>query len=81
MNYLYRIPPIQWDKDKHSGRYFSTNTFQSYDIHLDRGRYVCFYKQGAYKEFNSLNEAKDWAEQIHYPAQVAKYLERVYEPI
>lgn len=77
MKSLYSIPPIKWGLDNSTGRVFTTNTFQSYDIQRDRNHYVCFYKQGAYKEFNSLNEAQEWVEQIHYPAQVAKYLEKV----
>lgn len=80
--YCYSIPKIKWQTsimdDEGIARVitFSSNTFIEYFIHKNKdNEYRCYYGSGRYKEFTSSDEAKEWVEQVHYPAQVEKYFE------
>lgn len=73
---LFKIPKLMW-KPEDENKFSTDNTFIEYVITKVEDKFLCFYGNGRYKEFNELNEAKDWVEQTHYPAQVAKYLLKV----
>lgn len=62
----------------------TTNTIFPYVIRYGGGRYYVFYTdfsdfRGSRRpnEFRNIEEAKEWIEQIHYPSQIAKFLEKV----
>lgn len=76
---LYRIPKIKWQVTNHGQiRTADTvNTFVDYSIKLIDNEIYCFYGNGRHKLFKSIEEAREWVETIHYPAQVNKYLERI----
>lgn len=64
----FEIPAIKWEKD--GLKKISTNTFITYTI---RPNGVCNYGEGKFKECQSVDDAMDWVETTHYPAQVKKY--------
>lgn len=77
----FKIPVIQWVVQKERcfddcsrQTHISKNTFVEYAIQVEAGLFYCYYG-GRFKEFNSLENAKKWVQEIHYPAQVAKYFE------
>lgn len=76
---MYKIPKIKWQVINH-GQVVSaetTNTFVEYSIKPINNEYYCFYGNGKHKIFKCVNEAKEWVEQVHYPAQIEKYLDRI----
>lgn len=79
----FKIPKLIWKDrieqvlDNYRKVWFTTNTFNDYYIQHESGTYYCYYGNGRYNEYSSLEEAKEWVEQVHYPAQVSKYLEKV----
>lgn len=79
----FKIPKLIWKDrieqvlDNYRKVWFTTNTFNDYYIQHENGIYYCYYGNGRFNEYYSLEEAKEWVEQIHYPAQVAKFLEKV----
>lgn len=75
---LYKIPIIQYEEwsNPMSKGIETTNTFIAYTIHETEDGYSCYYgRSGRSKEFNSLQDCKDWIENVHYPAQVEKYFD------
>lgn len=73
---MYQIPKLMW-KPEDENKFSTDNTFIEYVITKVEDKFLCFYGNGRYKEFNDLNEAKEWVQYIHYPAQVSKYLLKV----
>ena len=80
MTKLYSIPKIVWKTSYllqgNLTRKVETteNTFISYYIHFEvDDMYRCYYGNGRFRDFNTLEEAKEWVSEVHYPAQVAKY--------
>ncbi|WFF39272.1 hypothetical protein LU290_03350 [Moraxella nasibovis] len=73
----FKIPQIHWQQIPKDGwtKYKSTNTMHDYHINALDGEYLVWYKDGGHKVFDSLDKAKDWVQNTHYPAQVAKYFE------
>lgn len=80
---MYKIPKLNWhsriEQTLEFARkvWFTTNTFNDYYIQKEKEFFYCYYGNGRYKEFTSLDDAMDWVEQVHYPSQVEKYLEKV----
>lgn len=76
---MYVIPQIHWHERKTETITIieTTNTFVEYSIKLIDGVWYCFYGNGRHKLFNTLTDAMEWVEQIHYPAQVEKYLDKL----
>lgn len=72
---LFKIPTIEWEHSQNSCQ--STNTFNQYTIQILPDICLCYYGNGRYKEFKNLHDAKEWVEQTHYPAQVAKYFKLI----
>lgn len=73
---LFKIPKIEWEATvtEHGiTRHRSLNTFVYYTIQEFNDFIFVYYKDGSYKEFKSIDEAKEWVEAIHYPAQVRKF--------
>lgn len=68
---MFTIPPIQWDGNK------TVNTFNTYRIINKDNVHICNYAEGKFKEFVTIADLKDWVENVHYPAQIAKFMERV----
>ncbi|WP_432481644.1 hypothetical protein [Moraxella sp. ZY200743] len=75
----FQIPEILWVTQKEKGfdghcrvTHISKNAFIEYAIQVEAGLFYCYYG-GRFKEFNSLENAKKWVQEVHYPAQVAKY--------
>lgn len=81
MNKTYKIPTIEykeWQNPLSKG-IETINTFISYTVHEVKDGYVCYYgNNGRNKEFRTIEDVKDWIENVHYPAQVEKYLEVCY---
>lgn len=73
---IIEIPKIKW-KRIDDGVYVSTNTFIEYAIIKTDGFYHCNYAGGKFKEFKTKDEAKEWVQSTHYPAQIKKYF-KVY---
>lgn len=80
---MYKIPKLKWSDrleqalDTYRKVWFTTNTFNDYYIQKEDDLFYCYYGNGRFREFKSLDEAKDWVENTHYPDQVNKYLEKV----
>ena len=77
MTKLYTIPKIKW-KTTSTVRVikFTEGTFIEYFIHSEvDGMYRCYYGNGRFRDFKTEKEAKEWVSEVHYPAQVEKYLE------
>lgn len=77
MTKLYTIPKIKW-KTTSTARVikFTEGTFIEYFIHSEvDGMYRCYYGNGRFRDFKTEKEAKEWVSEVHYPAQVEKYLE------
>lgn len=64
----FEIPAIKWQKD--GLKKISTNAFITYTI-FENG--LCNYGEGKFKQCQSVEDAMDWVENTHYPAQVKKY--------
>lgn len=64
----FEIPPILWAKK--DGKRISQSTFITYTI-SENG--LCNYGEGKFKQCQSVEDAMDWVENTHYPAQVKKY--------
>lgn len=84
MTKLYTIPKIKWKTallpQEGVSRVikFTEGTFIEYFIHSEvDGMYRCYYGNGRYRDFKTEKEAKEWVAEVHYPAQVEKYL-KVY---
>ena len=77
MTKLYTIPKIKW-KTTSTVRVikFTEGTLIEYFIHSEvDGMYRCYYGNGRFRDFKTEKEAKEWVSEVHYPAQVEKYLE------
>lgn len=68
----FEIPAIVWKK--YADRYVSANTFYQYTIYQNG---LCNYALGKFKQCQSVDDAMDWVENVHYPAQVDKYFKAV----
>ena len=77
----YLPPPLQWVEltgiDEPITQ--AKSPFSEYSIHKINGDYVCYYHNFVENYSNSklgksIDELKDWAENIHYPAKLKKYL-------
>ena len=82
MTKLYTIPKIKWTtallpQNGVGGVIeFTEGTFIDYYLHSEvDGMYRCYYGNGRFNEFKTEKEAKEWVSEVHYPAQVEKYLE------
>lgn len=80
----FKIPVIQWVAQKEQcfddcsrQTHISQNTFVEYAIQSEKELFYCYYGNGRFKEFFSLDEAKHWVETVHYPRQVQKYFDMV----
>lgn len=75
----FEIPKILWQSEQKDGwiKHISTNTMHAYDINAVDDEYWVCYKDGGFKKFKDLDEAKSWVQNTHYPEQVAKYFEIV----
>lgn len=80
---LFKIPKLEWNTiydgttDKVLKTVTCTNSFIDYTIQHQDNNFYCFYGNGRYKEFKDLQDAKEWVEFTHYPAQVNKFLVQV----
>lgn len=70
---MFTIPSIQWEGNK------TVNTFITYTIINMNDVHICNYADGKFKEFTTIADLKDWVENVHYPAQIAKFMEKVNE--
>lgn len=77
MTKLYTIPKIKWETTSTARVIkFTEGTFIEYFIHSEvDGMYRCYYGNGRFRDFKTEKEAKEWVSEVHYPAQVEKYLE------
>lgn len=77
MTKLYTIPKIKWETTSTVRVIkFTEGTFIEYFIHSEvDGMYRCYYGNGRFRDFKTEKEAKEWVSEVHYPAQVEKYLE------
>lgn len=82
----FKIPTVLW-KERYSKSqnnvllsksWETTNTFIPYTAHYIEESFRCYYGEGRYKEFTTLEQLQDWVQNTHYPAQIAKYMERVH---
>ncbi|AKG07812.1 hypothetical protein AAX06_06185 [Moraxella bovoculi] len=81
MTKLYTIPEIKWKTALlHQDGIvrevkFTEDTFIEYFIHAEiDGMHRCYYGNGRFRDFKTEEEAKEWVSEVHYPAQVEKYL-------
>lgn len=73
---MFKIPQILFKKiDDEKTQ--SVNTIIDYTIHQAYGKTVCYYGNGRHREFSSIDDAKDWIINTHYPAKVAQYFDKV----
>lgn len=73
---LFKIPDTVWVYDSESDCIVASNTIIPYIIRVINDETYCYYgNEGRYKIFSYITEAKEWAEQIHYPQKLMKYFE------
>ena len=75
---MFSIPDIRFEENL--GVITTKDTINDYIIRTINGTVYCYYesfrREGSKmpKEFKTVQEAKDWIVNIHYPSQLAKYL-------
>ena len=74
---LFSIPEIRFEENL--GVITTKDTISDYIIRTIDGVVFCYYesfrREGKMpKEFKTVQEAKDWIVNTHYPSQLAKYL-------
>ena len=75
---LFSTPEIRFEE--HLGVVTTKDTINDYIIRTIDGVVYCYYesfrREGVKmpKEFKTVQEAKDWIVNAHYPSQLAKYL-------
>lgn len=84
MTKLYSIPKVKWKTvllnqgEEVRVVKFTENTFIEYAIYSEvDGMNSCYYGNGRFREFRTEDEAKEWVSEVHYPAQIEKYLQLV----
>lgn len=77
----FKIPEIKFKKVKDT--YETTNTIHPYIIRLIDSYYFVYYtdfseprRTNTPKEFKTLEDAQNWIVEVHYPAQIMKFLEK-----
>lgn len=75
---MFSIPEIRFEE--RLGIVTTKDTINDYIIRTINGTVYCYYesfrREGVKmpKEFKTIEEAKDWIVNVHYPSQLAKYL-------